>query len=274
MSDHPRDLLAELEQRARRRFAQHFLCDDSVVTRTIRGAQVRPGDRVLEIGPGLGALTCRLVAAGAEVTAVELDRDLAAWVRDRYASVRLIEADATSVDWADVCPGEGWKVVANLPYNVGTHVVMDLLRVGAPRFASVTVMLQLEVIQRLMAPAGSRTYGALSIEAQLRAEPVFLIQVPPSAFFPRPKVQSAVVRLDTRDAIDAGAVSPSEFDRVVRAGFSQRRKMLVNSLGAHFGRERSRAAVVAAGLDPTIRAEQVDVQGFRALARALLASPG
>jgi 16S rRNA (adenine1518-N6/adenine1519-N6)-dimethyltransferase len=273
-TEHPRELLAQLEQRARRRFAQHFLHDTSVVDRTLRGARVEPGERVLEIGPGLGALTSRLIDRGAKVTAVELDRDLAAFVAERFPSVRLVEADATRVDWSEVCPGEAWKVVANLPYNVGTQVTMDLLRAGWPRFASVTVMLQLEVVQRLMAPPGNRTYGALSVEAQVRAQPVFLLKVPPAAFFPPPKVQSAVVRLDLREEVDTGGVDPAFFDRVVRAGFAQRRKTLANALGARFGKSVARAAISEVGLPERVRAEQVDVPGFRALARALSDATG
>lgn len=264
----PRAALAALEQRARKRFGQHFLTDRSIVDRIVRGARVEPGDRVVEIGPGLGILTHGLLAAGAEVTAVELDRDLAGHLRESLPQIRLVEGDAARVDWPETCPGEGWKVVSNLPYNVGTTVVMQLLRTPGT-FRSVTVMLQLEVVQRLCAEPGSRTYGALSIEAQVRARPTFLFKVGPERFHPRPKVDSAVLRLDLFPQAETGGVDPDRFDAVVRAGFSQRRKTLLNALGARFGRERAAAALGEAGIPTERRAEQVEPEGFRRLARAL-----
>lgn len=267
----PRATLGRLEQRARRRFGQHFLADLSVADRIVRGARLVPGDRVVEVGPGLGALTRALVAAGADVTAIELDRDLAAFLRDELPGLRLVEGDAARVDWDAVCPGAGWKVVANLPYNVGTTLTMQLVR-RPERFRSITVMLQLEVVQRLCAEPGSRTYGALSVETQVRARPTFLLTVPPDRFHPRPKVESAVVRLDLYDAPATGGVTPEAFDAVVRAGFSQRRKTLLNALGARYGRERAGVALAAAGIAPNTRAEQLGLDGFRALATAVTAT--
>jgi len=267
---HPAKLLKSLEQRARRRFGQHFLTDTSMVERIVRGGRVGAGDRVIEIGPGLGILTEALLRAGAEVTAVELDRDLAAYLRGAYPQVRLIEADAAAVDWETEAPGSGWKVVANLPYNVGTKVLMQVLR--NPRtFESATVMLQREVVNRLMADKGSRTYGALSVEAQVRGAPVFVMSVPPGAFHPPPKVQSAVVRFDLFEQPETGGVKPSAFDRVVRGAFAQRRKTVANSLGSRFGKDRAREALSEAGLDPQLRAEHLSVEDFRRLARAMVA---
>lgn len=268
MSEHPRRLLRELEQRARKRFGQHFLADVGLVRRIVRGARVEPGDRVVEIGPGLGILTEALVEAGAEVTAVELDRDLAAFLRERHPGLRLVEGDATRVDWSEVAPGEGWKVVANLPYNVGTTLTMDLLR-QPDRFRSVTVMLQLEVVERLMAGPNTRAYNALSVEAQVRATPVFLTTVEPGAFHPPPKVRSAVVRLEVLPDPATGGVPPDAFDRAVRAAFHHRRKTLANSLAAVYGRDRAARALQAAGIDPGLRAQALDLDGMRALARAI-----
>lgn len=268
MSEHPRRLLRQLEQSARKRFGQHFLADDGLVRRIVRGARVAPGDRVVEIGPGLGILTEALLEAGADLTAVELDRDLAAFLRERHPNLRLVEADATRVDWAEVAPGEGWKVVANLPYNVGTTLTMDLLRQPA-RFRSVTVMLQLEVVERLMARPDTKAYNALSVEAQVRAVPVFLTTVEPGSFHPPPKVRSAVVRLEVLPEPDTGGVPPEAFDHAVRAAFRHRRKTLANSLAAVYGRERAGRALEAAGIDPGLRAQALDLDGMRALARAL-----
>ena len=133
-----------------------------------RSAEVKPGDRVVEIGPGLGILTRALRAAGAQLVAVELDRDLASYLREQFTDVRLLEADALRVDWSEAPPGDGWSVVSNLPYNVGTTVVMQLLRLPAT-FRRITVMLQKEVVDRLVAEPRSRAWGALSVEAQVRA---------------------------------------------------------------------------------------------------------
>jgi 16S rRNA (adenine1518-N6/adenine1519-N6)-dimethyltransferase len=267
-ADDPRPLLAELEQRAKKRFGQHFLTDSGVVDRIVRGARVAPGDPVVEVGPGLGILTRGLLRAGAKVTAVELDRDLAGWFRTAFPDLTLIEGDAARVHWAAVLQGGGWRMVANLPYNVGTTVVMDALRLPGT-FKSVTVMLQLEVVQRLCAGVGDDAFGALSVEVAVRAQPTFLTSVPPDRFHPPPKVQSAVVRLDLHDSPQVGTVTPEHFDRVVRAAFGQRRKTLLNAVGSVFGRERAAEALAAAGVDPRLRAERLSLDGFRSLAAAL-----
>ncbi|MCB9688488.1 MAG: ribosomal RNA small subunit methyltransferase A [Alphaproteobacteria bacterium] len=264
----PRALLASLEQTARKRFGQHFLVDRGVVDRIVRGSRVAAGDRVVEVGPGLGVLTRALLGVGAEVTAIELDRDLAAFLRRDLPDLALIETDAAKVRWAELCEGGGWKMVSNLPYNVGTTVVMSALRARGA-FTSVTVMLQREVVERICAGPGTSAYGALSVEVAVRAVPTFLLSVPPDRFHPRPKVDSAVVRLDVLPEPQVGSVTPEHFDRVVRAGFSQRRKTLLNALGAAFGRERAGQALAAADVDPGLRAERLDADGFRRLAAAL-----
>lgn len=269
----PRAELKALEQRARKRFGQHFLHDPGVPARIVRAARIQPGDPVVEIGPGLGILTGALLRAGADLTVVELDRDLAAHLRDRLPGLGIIEADAQKVNWSEVFPDGGVKVVANLPYNVGTHLVMQLLRLPAT-FRSVTVMLQQEVVQRLLAEPRTKAYGALSVEAQARAVGTFIMRVDPSRFVPPPKVTSAVIRLDLRDVADVGGVPPHRFDRVVRAAFSQRRKTLLNALGATFGRRQAQDALEAAGVDPGFRAERLSVAAFGQLAAAMVAASG
>lgn len=265
-----RQLLARLETRARKRFGQHFLEDASVVARIVRGARLEEGDHVVEIGPGLGVLTRALLATGVRLTAVELDRDLASFLREDLPELELIEGDAAKVDWASVVE-PGAKVVANLPYNVGTTVVMQLLRSGL--FASVTVMLQKEVVDRLMASPSTRAYGALTVEAAVWARPVFVTAVPPGAFHPPPKVQSSVVRLDVWEGGPrTDGVDPLHFDRVVRGSFAKRRKTLVNSLSDRFPKERVQEALEAIGLDPRVRGEALSVEQFKQLA-ARLAEP-
>ncbi len=274
MSDEdPRTILRRLEQRARRRFGQHFLTGTRHVDRMVRGARVGQGDRVVEIGPGLGILTSALERAGAVVTAVELDRDLAEFMRTTHPGVRLVEGDALTVDWAEVAPGSGWRVVANLPYNIGTTVLMRLLR-QPERFVGVTVMLQNEVVQRLLAVPGTRAYNALSIEAQVRGRPCFLMKLGPGAFHPPPKVDSAVVRFDLFPEPDTGGVPPGAFDRVVRAAFAQRRKTIQNSLRTAFPRAAVERALGAARIDPRSRGEVVDIDGYRRLARELTSDEG
>ncbi|TVQ90542.1 MAG: ribosomal RNA small subunit methyltransferase A [Deltaproteobacteria bacterium] len=269
--DDPRAVLRLLEQRARRRFGQHFLCEQGVVDRIVRRAGISPGDKVLEIGPGLGILTHALTRAGAELTAVELDRDLADHIERVFPGVRLVRGDALDQRWPELLGGVPHKVVANLPYNVGTRVVMDLID-HPGLFPSVVVMLQKEVVDRLLAPPGSRTYGALSVVAQARARLAFLLAVPPRSFYPPPKVDSSVIRLEPLPEPDTGGVPVRDFDRVVKAAFSQRRKVIANSLGALFGRDEARTALERAGVDPRTRAEQVDLAGFQRIARALYPS--
>jgi len=263
----PRAALRGLEQRARKRFGQHFLNDPSVPTRIVRAARVQPGDRVVEIGPGLGILTGALLRAGADLTVVELDRDLAAYLEERLPGLAIVCADAQKVDWATICD-PGTKVVANLPYNVGTHLVMQLLR-RPEHFASITVMLQQEVVQRLLAEPGTKAYGALSVEATARARATFILRVDPHQFVPPPKVTSAVIRFDLLDEPRFGTQNPEAFDRTVRTAFSQRRKTLLNALGAGYGRPEAQAALEACGIDPQLRAERLTVEQFADLAARL-----
>ncbi len=233
----------------------------------VAGARVEAGDRVVEIGPGLGILTEALVEAQVELVAVELDRDLAAYIRERFPTVRLVEGDAARVNWAEITPGSGWKVVANLPYNVGTTVVMQLVR-RPETFRSVTVMLQLEVVQRMLAEPGSKAYGALSLHVQARATPRFVLKLPPGAFHPPPKVDSAVIHLDVHERPATGEAPAERFDAVVRAAFAHRRKTLRNSLAASWGRDRADEALLGAGLDGGRRPEQLAFPEFVALAEA------
>ncbi len=264
----PKALLRTLEQRARRRFGQHFLTRPDLVERMVERAGVTRGSRVVEIGPGLGILTQALVTAGAEVTAVEVDRDLAEHIRGHFSQVQLVEQDATRVDWAALCPGEGWRVVANLPYNVGTNLIVELLR-HSLRFTSVTVMLQKEVVKRFLAEAGSDAYGSLSVYVQSRARGYWLFEVPPGCFYPPPKVDSVVVRLEPLPEPLVGPAGEDNFDRVVRAAFAQRRKTITNSLTTVYERDTVLQALQSVGISPTIRAEMLEIEAFRALAAAL-----
>lgn len=266
---HPSVILRGLEQKARKRFGQHFLTDVGLVEKIVRRSGVKPGDEVLEIGPGLGILTRMLLAAEANVTCVELDRDLAAYLEEMVPQVRLIQGDAMRQDWDAILTTKPVKVVANLPYNVGTHVVMQLIR-RPDLFSSVNVMLQKEVVDRMMAEPGSKTYGALSVQVQCRAKTSFLLAVPPGAFHPPPKVQSSVIRLVPRQTPDAGRAGMDHLDRVVKAAFSQRRKTLANALGALLGKEMVRRAIQQLEWNENVRGEALTRRQFIQLTDTLL----
>lgn len=241
--------------RARKRFGQNFLSSPEIAARIVAAAGVRAGERVLEIGPGHGVLTRELLQSGAEVTAIELDRDLIAELR--RLPITLIEGDALRVELPAVD-----RVVANLPYNVGTAILLRLLPLGLP----MVLMFQREVAERLIAQPGTRDYGSLSVFVQVRSRPVELLTLPPGAFRPSPKVHSTVVGF-TPVLPDFGGVEPLQFERVVRLGFSQRRKTLLNALGSGMGKGAAMAALVKAGIDPMARAETVGLEGWRRLAR-------
>jgi 16S rRNA (adenine1518-N6/adenine1519-N6)-dimethyltransferase len=264
---HPKTLLKGLEQQARKRFGQNFLISESVLKKIVSLARVNAETKVVEIGPGLGALSRHLLATKATVHAVELDRDLAAFLKEDLPDLEMHQGDALKMDWAEVCPGEGWTVCANLPYNVATPIVLKLLG-QHPRFDRLVLMFQDEVAKRLVAEPGSRAYGSLSVFAQAHSRVSYGFRIPPGAFYPAPKVHSAVVRFDLYDAPLTGGCDPKFFERVVRAGFMQRRKRLSNAIGSQFGK-----ALAVPALDATVgagrRAEELDLEEWGRLAGAL-----
>jgi 16S rRNA (adenine1518-N6/adenine1519-N6)-dimethyltransferase len=261
------EVLALLERHAlhpRKALGQHFLADPNITRKIVAVAGVRPGDRVLEIGAGTGTLTAALAAAGARVLAYEVDehlRPLLEEVVGSHPGVELRFADAAAIDLSAEL-GEGpWQLVANLPYNVGTPIVLDLLR-RAPAVARMTVMVQEEVAERLAASPGSRAYGLPSVVAQLHARVRIAFHVPPQVFVPAPRVGSAVAVLD-RVAPPALA---EEAIALAAAAFGQRRKMLRRSLA---GRLVDPVVVlVAAGIPATERAERLSPADFVRLAEA------
>jgi 16S rRNA (adenine1518-N6/adenine1519-N6)-dimethyltransferase len=263
---HPKAILDGMDARARRRFGQNFLHDRAVVKRIVQCADLSPGQRVLEIGPGLGALTGELLATGAEVTAIERDRVLAARLADLHPDLKLVQGDALQIDWDALCPNGTWRVVANLPYNVGTPILQRLLR-RADRFDRLVLMLQKEVVDRLTAQPGSKIYGGLTLHVGIYARITPLFSVSPGAFHPKPKVDSSVVRFDLREEPDTGGAPPERFHQVVKAAFASRRKTLRNNFKSAFGLEAALTMLEAAGVDPTERAERLDRATFAALAQ-------
>jgi 16S rRNA (adenine1518-N6/adenine1519-N6)-dimethyltransferase len=253
----------------RKRFGQHFLHDQGILRRIVEAIAPKPDDRIVEIGPGEGALTLPLLRAAGHMTAIELDRDLieslAARARD-IGALNIISADVLKVDFGDLAGDTQLRVVGNLPYNISTPILFHCLEY-AGSIRDMHFMLQKEVVDRMAAPPGSKTYGRLSVMLQLRCAVEPLFKVPPGAFRPPPKVDSAIVRLTPLPAHLLPDSDAKLIERLVRAAFGQRRKTLSNAL-----RDLATARQIdAAGIDPRARAEQLAPSAFVALARVLAA---
>lgn len=252
-----------------RALGQNFVVDPNFVERVARLAAVGAGDRVVEVGAGLGSLTIALAATGAEVLAVEIDRYLEPVLRELVEplGVTVVRADAMSCDWAELLgtgrEGRPWVLVANLPYNIATPLVAELLA-GVPAIGRMLVMVQREVGERLVAAPGSRSYGAASVRVAYFAEARVMARVPADVFLPRPNVESLLVEIVRRPAprVPLAVASFEEIDRLVRAGFSGRRKMLRRSLAGLVSEE----AFAAAGVEPTRRPEELGVEAWGKLA--------
>lgn len=248
----------------RRRFGQNFLADPHYVARIVAAVDPQPGDNVVEIGPGLAALTGDLVARAGHITAIEIDRDLAAQLRERFtpAQLTLHTADALAFDFAAL--GTGLRVVGNLPYNISSPLLFHLAAHDA-RIRDLHVMLQKEVVARMTAAPGTADYGRLTVMLQAKFRIARLFVVPPGAFRPAPKVESAVARLVPLHGDKPAIADEALFARVVAAAFAQRRKTLRNALAALAGAP----ALQAAGIDPSARGETLAVADFVRLANAL-----
>jgi 16S rRNA (adenine1518-N6/adenine1519-N6)-dimethyltransferase len=257
--------------RARHSLSQNFLADPDVLDAILAEADPGPGRAVLEIGPGLGLLTAALLASGAEVTAVELDRSLAAFLRERFDGVetlRLVEGDALDQDLVHLVPPP-YDVVANLPYHITSPILHALL--GAPpRPARLVLMVQREVAERIAAPPGKMSY--LSVFVQYHARVRIAARVPAAAFEPEPAVESAVIVVEPYEADDRlDAATEEELWRLVMAGFRERRKMLHNVLSRQLPVDAGRvaAALAAAHIDPDRRPQTLAVGEWLALREAL-----
>lgn len=254
------------QHQARKRFGQHFLTDESVVDSIVRSVSPAHDDPVIEIGPGLSALTRPLLQRLDHLTAVEIDRDLAARLRKQYPADRLtvVEADALKVDFAQF--GSNLRVVGNLPYNISSPLLFHLMA-SAEHIRDQHFMLQREVIDRMVAAPASGDYSRLSVMLQSRYHMEKLFDVPPEAFDPPPRVVSAIVRMIPLPADRLMPVSQAAFQTVVARAFSQRRKMLRRVLGDW-------AAVIpweSLEIPPTARAEEVSVERFIRLSDTLVA---
>lgn len=249
--------------RAKKRFGQHFLTDRHYLDRIARAIDPKPGDSMVEIGPGTGVLTVELAPALRQLHVVEIDRDLAAGLRGRFPPDKVVvhEADALEFDFENLTPP--LRVVGNLPYNVSTPILFRMAAL-AERLRDCVFMLQREVVERMVAAPDTPEYGRLSVMLQYRFAMALLLRVPPGAFTPPPKVDSAVVRMEPLGPGRPRARDEALFASIVGAAFSQRRKMLRGSVKAFVPAE----AFVKAGVDPARRGETLSVAEFIALADA------
>lgn len=271
----PSDLVKHYRHRAEKRFGQHFLVDPNILNHLIDAAGVEPGNPVLEIGPGCGTLTWALLERGAAVTAVELERNAAAFLRDVVefeGEFELIEADVLELDVDELLDERSgrWSCVSNLPYGAATEIYFHLAG-SFERFDRLVLMFQREVAERMVATAGDEAFGALSVMAQVYADLEIVQRLAPGAFTPPPKVHSAALRVEpipgtrlgNKGAIDA-------FRRTVRTAFRGRRKILPNALGPlDVPKEVIEEAIREAGLDRDVRPERVEFEQWEALVERL-----
>ena len=267
-----RHILKAFNLHASHRLGQNFLISPAVVRAVVEAAEIAAGDRVLEIGPGIGTLTQGLLEAGAEVTAVELDKKLPAVLAETlkgYEHLNVVQGDILKTDIAALMGGAPFKVAANLPYYITTPILLSLLEQKLP-ITRIVTMVQKEVAERMTAPPGGRDYGALSVAVQYYTEPEIVLDVPPNCFLPAPEVESAVIVCAVRQTPAVAVKDEKVFFRVVKASFGQRRKTLSNALkttGAP--KEQIEAALTAAKVDATRRGETLSLEEFAAVADGL-----
>jgi len=249
-----------LKHKARKRFGQNFLQDRSVIETILGAIHPQPEDNILEIGPGLGALTQPLLRRVEKLRAVEIDRDLQAHLATLGPKLDLIPADALTVDYSQF--GKGLRIIGNLPYNISTPLLLHLLQYHAC-IEDMHFMLQKEVVSRLAASPGNKAYGRLSVIVQYFCKVEFICNVPPEAFEPQPKVDSAVVRLMPYTDSPYEAVDVSRLEKAVAKAFGMRRKTLANNLKGFMTAE----TLSQMGIDPLKRPEQIDIPEFIKIAK-------
>lgn len=254
--------------RARKRFGQNFLVDRSVLADCVAAIDPRPGDRLVEIGPGLGALSAALLERVESLEAIEIDRDIVAYLERKFPSdrLRLHNVDALKFDFAAL--GDSLRIVGNLPYNISTPLLFHLA-IYANRIVDLHFMLQKEVVERMAATPGGRDYGRLSVMLQCDFSIEPLLEVPSEAFNPAPKIESAFVRLLPLGQPCLEPALKIRFEKIVAAAFSQRRKTLRNALKTYF----TDADFAQIGIDAEQRPENVSVEQFSRLARHTTSEP-
>ncbi|HBS58445.1 MAG: 16S rRNA (adenine(1518)-N(6)/adenine(1519)-N(6))-dimethyltransferase RsmA [Bacillota bacterium] len=267
-------ILKRFGLKAHKKLGQNFLINPRVLSQIIQAADIHAGDDVLEIGPGIGTLTQGLADAGALVTAVELDSGLLpvlAKTLEGYENITIIHGDILKLDLPALLQGRQWKVVANLPYYITTPIIMTLLEQRLP-LSSIVSMVQKEVAERMIAKPGGKDYGALSVAVQYYTSPEIITQVPAHSFVPAPAVESAVIKCTVRDTPPVQLINESFFFKVVRGAFGQRRKTLLNALGAaalDLERKKIEEGLLAANIIPSRRGETLSLEEFAVLTNVL-----
>ena len=262
-----------------KKFGQNFLIDTHVLDKIIASAEITKDDMVLEIGPGIGTMTQYLACAARKVVAVEIDKTLIPILEDtlsEYDNVQIINQDVLKVNLAKLAEeendGKPIKVVANLPYYITTPIIMGLFENHVP-LKSITVMVQKEVADRMQVGPGTKDYGALSLAVQYYAKPYIVANVPPNCFMPRPKVGSAVIRLERYEEPPVQVADEKLMFRIIRASFNQRRKTLVNGLKnspeIQFSKEEIEAAIETLGKGASVRGEALTLEEFARLSNIL-----
>lgn len=262
-----------------KKFGQNFLIDTHVLDKIIASAEITKDDMVLEIGPGIGTMTQYLACAAGKVVAVEIDKTLIPILEDtlsEYDNVQIINQDVLKVNLAKLAEeengGKPIKVVANLPYYITTPIIMGLFENHVP-LKSITVMVQKEVADRMQVGPGTKDYGALSLAVQYYAKPYIVANVPPNCFMPRPKVGSAVIRLERYEEPPVQVADEKLMFRIIRASFNQRRKTLVNGLKnspeIQFSKEEIEAAIETLGKGASVRGEALTLEEFARLSNIL-----
>lgn len=262
-----------------KKFGQNFLIDTHVLDKIIASAEITKDDMVLEIGPGIGTMTQYLACAAGKVVAVEIDKTLIPILEDtlsEYDNVQIINQDVLKVNLAKLAEeendGKPIKVVANLPYYITTPIIMGLFENHVP-LKSITVMVQKEVADRMQVGPGTKDYGALSLAVQYYAKPYIVANVPPNCFMPRPKVGSAVIRLERYEEPPVQVADEKLMFRIIRASFNQRRKTLVNGLKnspeIQFSKEEIEAAIENLGKGASVRGEALTLEEFARLSNIL-----
>jgi len=256
-----------MNHKARKRFGQNFLHDQQVIDRIVASVAPKSSDLIIEIGPGQAAITRPLIASGAELHVIEIDRDLVTLLNKKFAETQNLtihSLDALRADFSEITGARPFRLIGNLPYNISTPLIFHVLK-WHKLVTDMHFMLQKEVVERMAAVPGSKAYGRLSVMTQFLCEVTHLFDVRPESFTPVPRVSSSIVRLQplSKPPFDAGPTG--QLNRVVAAAFSQRRKTLRNSLRELLNAEQ----IVAAGIDPGERAEQLSLEEFAALARLL-----
>ncbi len=258
--------------KAKKRFGQNFLHDTGVIRRIIQNIHPNPGDHLIEIGPGQGAITTELLKAAGQLDAIELDRDLIhplAIICADLGELNIYNSDAMKFDFAQLAEdGRPLRLVGNLPYNISTPILFHLLNF-APLIQDMHFMLQKEVVDRMAAAPGSKTYGRLSVMMQTWCEVESLFDIGPGAFNPPPKVNSAIVRLTPYKTAPHQIDDRTYFSRLVTTAFAQRRKTLRNSLRKMMDADQ----IIAAGIDPTLRAERLTLADFARLSNQTCKTP-